>query len=411
VHTGERRTRYRFLETVRVYAAEQLQRACETTAVQARHRDWYLAVVERGADGLRGPDQLYWFSLLTVEHDNVRAALETCALDPDSAEAELRLAGAMGQYWWPRKPAEGRRWLSEALDRAPLTPSAPRASALAWQAMFELYYGDSELARTLALKGLADARAIGDARRVVDALWVLVLGTADDDINARIVFLDEAVTVARAAGTGLILFPLGFLAAAVAELGELDRVRLLLDECDGLARAAGDVWSQMTLSAQHGWLAIAEGRLDDAESHFQSLVDLGADWGGMHGVPGLLGLGQVSLRRGNVEHARAVYRELLADLLQSSPGSVVLADALTYMASANWAAGLEAPAQRLLGANEAWHAAHGGPGRTWSPNARSPVKRGLVPIPPMPDKTSLQRAREEGRSMTLDEAVAYGLET
>jgi hypothetical protein len=88
----------------------------------------------------------------------------------------------------------------------------------------------------------------------------------------------------------------------------------------------------------------------------------------------------------------------------------VLADALTYMASANWAAGLDAAAQRLLGANEAWHAAHGGPGRTWSPNARSPLKRGLVPMPPMPSDASLLRARAEGRYMTLDEAVAYALE-
>jgi non-specific serine/threonine protein kinase len=410
-HTDDRRTRYRFLETVRAYAAEQLQGACETAALQARHREWCLAVVERAADGLRGPDQRYWFSLLTAEHDNVRAALELCALDPDGFDAELRLAGAMGQYWWPRKPDEGRRWLVEALDRAPATPSAARASALTWQAMFELYYGDPVLARNLAHEGLADARVVGDARRVVDALWVLVLGTGDDDMADRIELLDEAVTVARAAGSGLVVFPLGFLAAAVAEAGDLERARLLLVECDGLARAAGDVWSQMTLSAQLGWLALAEGRLDEAESHFQSLIDLGADWGGMHGVPGLLGLGQVSLRRGDVEQARAVYRQLLVDLQQRSPGSIVLADALTYMASANWAAGLDAPAQRLLGANEAWHAAHGGQGRTWSPNARSPLKRGLVPIPPMPSDPSLLRARAEGTAMTLDEAVAHGLET
>ena len=51
---GDYRTRYRFLETVRVYAAEQLQTARETTMIQARHREWCLDLAERASQGLGG---------------------------------------------------------------------------------------------------------------------------------------------------------------------------------------------------------------------------------------------------------------------------------------------------------------------------------------------------------------------
>jgi predicted ATPase len=64
-------TRYRFLETVRAYAAEQLEAAGETADVQSRHRGWCLAFAEQAAQGLTGPDQTTWYRQLTFEHDNI----------------------------------------------------------------------------------------------------------------------------------------------------------------------------------------------------------------------------------------------------------------------------------------------------------------------------------------------------
>ena len=74
-------------------------------------------------------------------------------------------------------------------------------------------------------------------------------------------------------------------------------------------------------------------------------------------------------------------------------------------------AGQHTLAQRLLGANEAWYAAHGGQGRVWRPTTRNPLKRGLASVPPVPTDPGLLKARGDGRAMSLDEAVAYALET
>jgi non-specific serine/threonine protein kinase len=412
--TQDGRTRYRFLETVRVYADDELRAAGETSNLQARHRTWCVSFVERAAEGMLGPDQIRWFRLLTAEYDNVRAALDSCASEPDPAGAELRLAAAMGRFWWPRKPDEGRQRLAAALQRAPETPSSARAAALIWYALFELQYGHPARSRDLAHAALADARAVGDADRAASALRALVFTTDEDDAAGRVALLEEGMALMRAAGAtpnlGALAQNIGYLGVVAAEAGDLARARALLEESDAMTRAAGDAWSQLATTTQLGWLALADDRLDEAEAQFRTLLDLATGWGHFHDAPGLVGLGQVSLRRGELEQARMVYRRLLVDLREFEPGSAHLADALVFLASVEEVAGLHQRAQRLLGANDAWHASRGGAGRTWRPATRTALKRGLVPIPPMPTDAALAHARVEGRSMSLEEAVAYALE-
>ena len=89
-------TRYRFLQTVRDYATERLEVAGETAEAQARHRTWYLDFAERASVGLKGPDQPRWFRLLTAEHDNIRTALESCALDRTAAAISVAAGGSHG---------------------------------------------------------------------------------------------------------------------------------------------------------------------------------------------------------------------------------------------------------------------------------------------------------------------------
>jgi non-specific serine/threonine protein kinase len=221
-------TRYRFLETVRVYAAEQLQASGEASAVRARHCQWCLMFAERAAEGLVGPDQFNWFGQVTVEHDNVRAALDWCATVPAFAEVELRIAAGMGQFWWPRKPVEGRRRLAHALKRADSRPTPARAAALGWQARFERNFGDPEVGRNLANMALADARAEGDAP---DALYTAELLTREDDVAARLAVLEDALAVSRATGiVPRVTLALALLAAALVEASDLERARVLLDE-------------------------------------------------------------------------------------------------------------------------------------------------------------------------------------
>ena len=243
-----------------------------------------------------------------------------------------------------------------------------------------------------------------------EALLALALATDEGEAAARVALLEEGLPLARCAeDTGLLARYLGVLAATAAETGDLQRARTLLLEGSALGSSAGQPLSLVTTTAQLGWLAVAEDRLDDAESHFQTLLDLGARLGSGHYQPAVLGLGQVSLRRGDTRHARAVYCRLLSDHREISPNSALVARMLVYLASVDAADGLYERAHRLLGANEAWFAARGPAARRWWPN--DPVRRGLLPVPPAPVDPLLIQAREEGRLMSFDLAVAYALES
>jgi hypothetical protein len=88
---------------------------------------------------------------------------------------------------------------------------------------------------------------------------------------------------------------------------------------------------------------------------------------------------------------------------------MVLANGLLCMASVDNLAGLDERAQRLLGANEAWHAARDRASRTWASSNRGPLMWGPMPIPATPTEVRLIRARAEGRAMSLEEAVTYAL--
>jgi hypothetical protein len=250
----------------------------------------------------------------------------------------------------------------------------------------------------------------GDLRRQAEALRQVALVSGDADASRRVALLEEGVALARAAGApGQTAVQLAFLAAAAAEAADTERAQELLDESYRLARAAGDAWSLVQPTAQLGWMALADGRLVEAESHFKFVRDLTAGWGGNAPI-WCIGLGQVSLRRGELEQALALHRQALFELHKCGASGVHLADALMCLASVEAAADRPERAQRLVGARNAWYALHDGVGRIWLPTSRAPLKRGLVHVPDVADDVDLAQARAEGCRMSLDEAVAYALD-
>src|SRR5205823_1247494 len=93
------RTRYRFLETVREYAGEQLRRAGEAHPLNERHLAYYLGLAETAEPAVRGADQVVWLDRLEEEHANLRAALAWSLDGAADDQAAMRLAGAL---WWFR---------------------------------------------------------------------------------------------------------------------------------------------------------------------------------------------------------------------------------------------------------------------------------------------------------------------
>src|SRR5829696_434443 len=124
--------RYRLLEVVRQYAAEKLEVAGEAGPLGERHAKYYLALAEDAEPELRGARYGAWLGRLEAEHGNLRAALRWF-LYRDEAELALRLAGALGEFWYlSGQVSEGRQWLEEALAGREAASEAVQAKALTW---------------------------------------------------------------------------------------------------------------------------------------------------------------------------------------------------------------------------------------------------------------------------------------
>ena len=106
------------LETVREFGLEQLADSSEEEGItRGRHAAWCLALAERAAPELLGPEQRRWAERMEAEHANLRAALAWLT-ERGEAEPALRLAGALFLFWFLRGHLrEGTAWLEQALAR------------------------------------------------------------------------------------------------------------------------------------------------------------------------------------------------------------------------------------------------------------------------------------------------------
>jgi predicted ATPase/DNA-binding CsgD family transcriptional regulator len=209
----ERVARYRLLETVRQYGAEQLAQSGELEEVGGRHARYYVKRAEEAFTHRDQVDLIDWAARMTADHANVRVALDY--LHDRDHEAELELSGAMGWIWGARELLpEGRQLLERALQRSAST-SWYAARAHRACGLLALEQGDIQTARRRLQTALEMHRAAGD--EAGQAICLARLGTLEEASKlVRRSELEEAVNLARRSGEQTALL------VALANLGQLE---------------------------------------------------------------------------------------------------------------------------------------------------------------------------------------------
>ena len=191
-------TRYRLLETLRIFALERLEESGVTSDARRDHADFYSGLADEAANHLIGPDEVLWQSQLEIEEANFDAALAWAA-EHDPATA-LRLAVALWPYWSLRwKERRAVDYLSELLGRSDLdVPDDLLAWAYAAAGDLAGNAGDARRAMPWSTNAVAAFRRLGDEQGLSQALLALgsALGNrgALDDADAA---LSEALEIAR----------------------------------------------------------------------------------------------------------------------------------------------------------------------------------------------------------------------
>ena len=353
--------RFWMLETIREYAAEQLEQDTDAEVLAERHAQHFLALAEEAGRGAPDGDREKGRGL-RHDLDNLRSALGWL-IGAGDVERELRLATAtFWSLWTVASLRELKVWLVSALERAGGVDSRFRVEALGATALAAANLGEMDDAREYARESLVLARERDDKRQIE---WAL-----------RVLSFDEP---------------------------DLDERRRLLQECERLNRELGSDAGLGWVTLLLGQALVDEGRFQEARDTFEQaaaiFTELGKRWEATNAE---IGVAYALIAEGEDESARPILEEVLRTAVDlQAVGSAV--QALVGVASVR---GQTEPgaAVRLLSA--AW---------TIGEEGGQPRLHGLV------SETAERRARERlgerfereweaGSGLTLEEAVALALD-
>jgi predicted ATPase/DNA-binding CsgD family transcriptional regulator len=350
--------RYRLLETVRQYAAGQLDALGPALAGDARiaHRDYYLALAEAAAPQLVATDQAAWLDRLGAELGNLRAAIAVSLGQPD-LEPGLRLAAALCDFWQARGHAiEGADVLRAFLD-APAAQGAtlPRARALAAAARLLEKTDGYEIGGNYCEEALAIARAAGNEPMVAEALkeraWVMLRqgqpGPARPLIESGLSLahrLGEPHLTAHLLSARLYATYIGGTPAdAIPDAVEATR----------LFRQAGDRLRVGSLLGNLGYIELSAGNLDAARGHLTEALDIARALDDRDGIVyGSLNLGLARYLDGSLDAAGVLFAESLGLArrmgMKRQVAHALIGLALADHGSGGWAARLHGAADQAL---------------------------------------------------------------
>ena len=364
--TSDGEPRFVLLELIHEYARERLEGSGEAEMTRRRHADYFIALAEHAEPELRLGRYGYWCQRFELELDNLRAILEWSLADGEVSSG-VRLASALGLFWYGNGyHVEGIHWTRRLLQRLDEVPLAyhPKfllsAGRMAWMV-------DLDEAIRLFVRAHDIARELGDR---LQAAWALTF--------QAYAMQREPEAAMPIAETSLTMFQ---------EMNHLPGAAQALNIIGELARISGD--DVRAKSAYEACLAVCQ-QTGEALRTCYNLVNL------------------AYVAQHEEDHVRAL--ELVRQALQltlETRDTRDIASFLVTFAGSIAALGQLQQAVRLLGASDA---ALERMGAFHQPTDKPEIDRINAELRARLDAATFQKAWNEGRRMTLEQAVASALQ-
>jgi predicted ATPase len=305
--------RYRMLDTIREYAAEQLAENERAVTFQRALRDYTLQTAEQYlAVGMAQvpvpwPVRVDCSRRYDADSGNVAQVLGWCLAHGDVV-AGLRICVAVSPRWMVRGTvAEGSEWLDSfwALDCSAV-PSRVQGAALVVSAQLALSR-DRATAESMATEGLRRCQDADDTFWAAGALSLLSEAALQTGRTGdAIAHANQALAVAQAVGDGWNEgYALGTRAAAAAREGKLREAQQLASASLAVMRRIDQQWGAARALLGLGDLARLRGRPGEAHGRYVEALPILQEIGARPEIARCLaGLGRVAMDLGASEQAR-----------------------------------------------------------------------------------------------------------
>ncbi|HTT59153.1 MAG TPA: adenylate/guanylate cyclase domain-containing protein [Acidimicrobiales bacterium] len=399
--------RYRMLETIRQFGAEQLVGGDESAAgaVRAAHCAYYLSVAEQAAPHLTGSEQGPWLARLSGERANLRRAMEHTVADPNGTELILRFGVALRRYWWVHSRSEAIDLLVPALRH----PDAERDPDLYCAALITAAYCarsvDIATSRYHAELAVETARRYNRERYLAESLNILcAVCYFAGDPETGFAFGREGVERARQLGDDALLGEGLAMYLLCCKVVEPERAEELFVEAIACTQRTGDHFLAYVLENNAAVHALDEGDIRWARAHLERANEAGEMFGTVS--PNVtVNLGWVLREEGDAAGAGNMFEKALAMARRNGDRSSMAYANLGLACLAgdqgDWhrAAVLHGVAQAFLDqTGEIWVQ----PEHRYSQDSLDQVRAGL-------DADEFQRAFVTGRGLSTKEAVELTL--
>jgi predicted ATPase len=363
------------LETIHEYAREKLEESGEDEELIRQHAEYFTKLLEEAEEPLKGAQQIDWLNRLEEEHDNVRGVLFWSLSASDRVGHSLQLVGMLNNFWVHRNFfSEGRKWGEAALalpEARAIANQLYLANALNCVGVLARHQADFTAARKYHEESLAVYKQLGNKREAGRALMRLGIVYAEQgDLKRARSILEEAVTVRAEIGDkhGLI-GALSNLADVLQRFGEYDRARDLHQTALKLAQEPQSYYP-WSIAAEH------------------------------------LSLGQIAIYYGDWASAKHYHIQSLS-LYVRLKDMKMIAECLAGLAGLLVAQGQLERGTVLMGASSAYAQSLD---VLMGHNTRSELDRNLSVSRSRLAEEIFTKLWEEGRAMTLEQAVDYALE-
>jgi tetratricopeptide (TPR) repeat protein len=359
---------------IHAYAREQLDASGEAPAMRRRHGAYFLALAERAEPELRRAGYDRWCRILEGEIDNIRAVLEWSLGEPaemDQVTIGVRLAAALGMFWYGNGyHAEGFDWTQQLLARLDSVPVMHHPSFLISSGRLAWFH-DIDMARRLLTQALDCSRELDDALQTAWAsafLAYALLHTPD----AAMSLANEALAAFRR------VRHLPGIAQTLNIVGEISRIsgnhrraQQAYEECLAVCQQTGEAGRIAYMYTNLAFLAQHEGNTERAMQLAHQGLQLA--------------------RERNARDATAAIIAMAGSLCLKAPSP----------SARYWRAA------RLLGAAAADQERAGA---RLQPSDTPEYARILADVRAHVDGPAFHAAWTAGRRMTLEQAIAAGLE-
>jgi predicted ATPase len=445
--------RYHLLETIRQYGLEKLAAHGELDTLRCRHAEACLAMAQETIDHLNEKGSNVWLERLGREQDNLRAAL-TWSFGPDGDPViGARLVAALWLFWenLTEYTGESRHWIEQAMQvpAEALLPATRAYVLLAYTPMKplpadeDLTYTEEALrlfrdagdqagtALALTCLGLHVSRAGDHPRgehlieegialaRKINMKWIVAQGMVflthsasfQDDYERVAAVANECLAQYReldnTTGVGVMLFILG---RAALSLLDFERAKMMAEQSLALVLSTSDHDAELrarNLMAQVVRLQGDAGRAVELSEEYLACART-YDWLGVGVTMAYFHLGMAVNMTGDHQRARALLAQCLQMRMSKyGPYPALVVSPIEALASIAASANEGTRATRLFGACEALREKES---LKLPPEEAYEYAPCLSMIRVQLGVDTFAAAWAEGRTMTLEQAVAYALQ-